>query len=105
MQKKLQTALLFILTAIIVLLTPFALRYCADPPAYIATANAEESKDALYILRTIGDHLIVTTADGQTIQITRIDPRTLPIPDQNALISGIPIDSYTALEEILQDFS
>lgn len=106
MQKKfLRTSALLILITLIALLLPFAFQYCADPPAYIPTAKDVEPEDALYILRAVDDHLIVTTKDGKTVQITNIDPRTLPTPDQRALVSGIPIDNSTALEEILQDFS
>ena len=103
--RRAAAAALIVLAALMLLLIPFAFRYGAQPPAYLAAGAETAASEPLYLLRAQGDHLELICREGAPRVISAIDPRTLPPHDQAALAEGIALESDAALEELLQDYS
>ena len=97
-------ALIFLLAVLIIFLIPTIYRTAGETTAK-SIKTATFSSNPPYLLTSFDDHLILIDSEGKTLRISDIDPRTLPPYDQSSLTAGIPIQNFSMLEVVLQDFS
>ena len=75
-----------------------------DIPTLAPEAGDKDAENTRYCLRLNGDTLDVYDADGYLIKRSSTRASLLPLTERERLSAGIWVQSWTKIEELLQDY-